>query len=83
METLYAQKQQIVALTSAIQTMTQSMSSTPHPKNPPDEPLKKQGGGSPPKGPKTPIAEKGAPEYAAWKMTPPKPGELKEMQKGL
>ena len=65
-----------------LQSMTKAMSSNPHPKKPP-EPPKKPGGGGPPKGPKTPIAEKGAPTYAAWKMTPPKPGESKEMQKGL
>ena len=76
-----AQKQQIVALTSAIQTMTKAMGSNPHPKKPP-EPPKKPGGGGPLRGPKTPTTERGAPEYAAWKTTPPKPGESKEMQKG-
>ena len=75
------QKQQIVALTSAIQTMTKAMSSMPNPKKPP-EPPEKLGSGNPPKGPKTLITERGAPKYTAWKMTPPIPGELKEMQKG-
>ena len=42
-----AQKQQIVALTSAIQTMMKAMGSIPHPKKPP-KPPKKPGGGGPP-----------------------------------
>jgi len=37
-KTLDVQKQQTVALTSAIQTMTKAMSSTPHPKKPPEPP---------------------------------------------
>ena len=56
--------------------------STPHPKKSP-VPLKKPESGGPLKGPKTLIAEKGAPKYTTWKTTPLKPGELKEMGKGL
>jgi len=64
------QKQQIVALTSAIQTMMKAMSSTPHPRKP-LEPPKNPGSGGPLKGLKPPTAERTAPKYAAWKMTPP------------
>jgi len=56
------------------------MGCTPHPKKP-AECSKKTWSGSPLKGPKPPTAEKCAPEYATWKMTPPKPGDSKEMQK--
>ena len=62
-----AQKQQIMVLTSVIQSMTKVMGHTPHPKKPQD-------------GPKNAV--RGAPEYAAWKSIPPTTDEPNEMQKG-
>ena len=59
--------------------MMKAMSSTSHPKKPP-KPPKKPGSGGPLKGPKPPTTDRTA--LAAWKMTPAKPGESKEMQKG-
>ena len=62
-----AQKQQIVVLTSAIQSMAKAMGCTPHPKKTQD-------------GPKNAVTD--APEYAAWKSIPPTTDEPNKMQKG-
>ena len=65
-KTAAAQKQQIVALTSAIQSIMKVMGCTHHPKKPLEVPKKPWSGGSP-KGPKPPFKEKSTPKCTTWK----------------